>query len=302
MATTIKEELLRWIILIIERKISLQASARVCPYGKRTVERWIAAYKCGSERALEPRSTRPKTSSKEIPIGIKEEIIALRKKKKVCALKLHWKFQKQGLTIHPRTIGKILKAEGLVKKYRTKKVTYKYLKVALKPGELVKIDVKHVPGHVAGKHYFQYTAIDCASQWRYLRIFDVESTAHTLLFLQDVMRRFPHRITGVKTDNHSTFTNYYLGTNRRTCMTMKTPHALGVFCGQHLITHYLIDPGKPAQNGKVERSHRSDQETLYDCASFTSVKDLRTKVRRWNIVYSDLEHCELNGKTPNEML
>ena len=80
-----------------------------------------------------------------------------------------------------------LKAEKLVRKYRTKKMTYQYIKATWKPGELVEIDVKHVPGIIAGRAYFQYTAIDCASRWRYLRIFEEECTLSTITFLEDVV-------------------------------------------------------------------------------------------------------------------
>ena len=302
MAETIKEERLRWVLPLAEGRTTLNEVMKVCPHGRRSVERWLAAYRQGGEAALEPKSTRPKTSPKETPIRLKEEVIALRKKKKVCALKLHWKLEKDGINIHERTIGKILKAEGLVKKYRIKRVKYKYLKALLKPGELVEIDVKHVPGLVAGKPYFQYTAIDVASRWRYLRIFEEESSFHSVMFFSDVIERFPCLITGVKTDNHSTFTNRYIGTNKRSDMTVKTLHPLDTFCAERGIVHYLIDAGKPAQNGTVERSHRSDQETLYEDRRFSSLKDLRTKVRRWNTEYNNLEHCGFNGKTPNEAL
>lgn len=302
MAENIRQERVRWVLPIAEGRTTITEVMKVFPYGKRTLERWLAAFRAGGNQALEPRSTRPKTSPKETSIAIKEAIIALRKKKKACALKLHWKLKKQGIIIHERTIGKIIKAEGLVRKYRTKKITYKYLKVALKPGELVEIDVKHVPGTIVGKAYFQYTAIDCASRWRYLRIFEEECTLSTITFLEDVIARFPYPITGVKTDNHSTFTNRYNGTYKRADLSPAHPHALDRFCAEHGITHYLIDPGKPAQNGKVERSHRSDQETLYDAGIFRSPRDLRKKVAAWNIEYNNLEHCGLNGKTPNEAL
>lgn len=302
MSESMKTERLRWVLPIAEGRARIIEVMRVFPYGKRTLERWLAVYRHGGEAALEPRSTRPKTSPKETPIRIKEEIIALRKKKKLCALKLHWKLEKEGIHIHERTIGKILKAENLVRKYRTKKITYKYIKATWKPGELIEIDVKHVPGFVAHKRYFQYTAIDCASRWRYLRIFEEEASQNTLIFFEDVIGRFPCRIMGLKTDNHSTFTNRYTGTNKRSDMTVKTLHPLDRFCASRGIVHYLIDPGHPAQNGKVERSHRSDQETLYDAASFRSVRDLRKKVAVWNIEYNNLEHCGLDGKTPNEAL
>lgn len=303
MAQTIKEERLRWVLPITQKKVRLVDVASLCPHGKRSLERWVAAYKSGGENALEPKSTKPKTNPKETPIGLKESIVALRKKTKLCALKLHWRLEKQGVRIHERTVGKILKAEGLVRKYRVKKVTYKYLRATRKPGELLEVDVKHVPGLIAGKPYFQYTAIDTASRWRYLRTFEEESTYHTCVFLLDVIRRFPYTITGLKTDNHITFTNLYSGGSlKRSDLSPAHPHALDVLCAKHGIVHYLIDRGKPAQNGTVERSHREDQEKFYERNTFVSFKDLQRKIRRWNIEYNDLEHCGLNGRTPNEAL
>ncbi len=196
----------------------------------------------------------------------------------------------------------MLKAEGVVKKYRTKKVKYKYIRVERKPGELVEIDVKYVPGTIAGKRYFQHTAIDTASRWRYLRVYEEQTTYHSILFLKEVLSVFPYKIHAIKTDNGSVFTNYYLGTNKRSDMTVKTLHGLDIFCASVGIIHYLIDPGKPAQNGTVERSHREDQEKFYEQHSFTSYKNLQKKIQKWNIYYNNLEHCGLGGKTPNEVL
>ena len=275
---------------------------KLFPHGKRTLERWLAAYQREGAEALEPKSTRPKTSPKETPIGIKEAVIALRKKKKLCALKLHWRLAKQGIHLHERTIGKIIKAEKLVRKYRTKKVRYQYLKATWNPGALIEIDVKHVPGIIAGKRYFQYTAIDVASRWRHLAIYEEESTTNTIAFAKEVVSKFPYPVLAVKTDNHSTFTNRYNGTYKRADLSPAHQHALDRFCAEHGMIHYLIDPGKPSQNGTVERSHRSDQETLYDEGIFKSCKDLQKKVARWNTEYNNLEHCGLGGKTPNEVL
>jgi len=106
----------------------------------------MASYKKFGETSLEAKSTRPKTHPIETPIHIKERVVEIRKETKLCALKLIWRLKKEGIQIHERTIGKILKNESLVKKYRVKKIKYKYIKATLKPGELVEIDVKYVPG------------------------------------------------------------------------------------------------------------------------------------------------------------
>jgi transposase InsO family protein len=302
MTKTIKEERLRWVLPVVKKEMKLVDVSKVCPHGKRSLERWVAAYKVGGEDALEPKSTEPKSQPNETPIRIKERVIEVRKKTKKCALKIHWQLQKEGIEIDERTVGKILKKEDLVRKYRVRKITYKYIRATRKPGELLEIDVKYVPGKIAGRRYFQYTAIDTASRWRYLLVYDEQTTDHSIKFLMEVINRFPHRIHAIKTDNGSIFTNYYIGTNKRSDMTVKTLHALDVFCAQNNVIHYLIDPGKPAQNGTVERSHRSDQESFYDRNKFRNIRDLQKKLKKWNTYYNNLEHCGLGGRSPNEFL
>ncbi len=302
MTKTIKEEKLRWVLPIIQKEVKLVDVVKICPHGQRSLERWMALYRQGGEEALEPKSTEPKTQERETPIWIKERVVEVRKKTKKCALKIHWQLKKEGILIHERTIGKILKKEGLVRKYRVRKVKYKYIKAERKPGELVEIDVKYVPGTVAGLRYFQYTAIDTASRWRYLNVYDEQSNNHSIKFLREVIERFSHKIQSIKTDNGAIFTNYYTSMTKRSDMTVKTIHALDMFCKENNIIHYLIDPGKPAQNGTVERSHREDQEKFYEKNKFKNFADLQKKIKRWNMYYNNLEHCGLNGKTPNEML
>lgn len=302
MAKTIQEERLRWVRPIIEQRVKLRDVARVCPHGQRTLERWVAVYQQRGRAGLVPQSTRPKSHPQETPIHTKEQVIALRQRTKLCALKLKWRLQKDGVRLHERTIGKILKAEGLVRKYHVRKVKYTYMKASRQPGDLIEIDVKYVPGPVAGRHYYQYTAIDCASRWRYLAVYEDESTLHSIWFLQDVLARFPHPIQAIKTDNGSIFTNRYLGTHQRSDMTVKTVHGLDRFCADHGIVHYLIDPGKPAQNGTVERSHRSDQEAFYDRQTFGSFRELFLKLKQWNDEYNQLEHCGLGGLSPLQYL
>lgn len=302
MNETIHMERYQWILPIIEKRLTYKETLKVCPHSKRSLERWVALYKKHGIQGLIPKSTQPRTQPNETPIRVKEEVVTLRKKTGLCARKLHWRLQKQGIAIHERTVSKILKKEGLVRKYRVKKVKYKYLRAERIPGELVEIDVKYVPGRVASKRYYQYTAIDTASRWRYLKIYDEQSTYHSILFLKEVLKRFPHPIQAIKTDNGSVFTNYYLGSNKRSDLTVKEIHALDKFCGLHNIVHYLIDPGKPAQNGTVERSHREDQEKFYERNKFRNKRELEKKIRTWNECYNNLEHCGLDGKTPNEVL
>lgn len=302
MPKTIREERLRWVLPIAKGEVKLVDAAKVCPHGKRTLERWTAACKKFGEAGLEPKSTRPRTNPNETPIRIKERIIELRVKTKLCAKKLVWKLEKENIKISKNAIQKIIKKEGLVRKYRIRKFKYKYVRVPLKQGELVEIDIKYVPERINGKRYYQFTAIDCATRWRYLKIYDNYANSDSVDFLETLMKIAKFRIRAIKTDNGPNFTNRYLGYERSTDPMNPKLHPLDILCQKHNIIHYLINPGKPAQNGKVERSHRTDQEMFYEQNEFKTLEELKQKIAVWNNQYNDLEHCSLDGKTPNEML
>ena len=296
------EERLRWVLPIVNKEIRLKDAIHLFPGGKRTLERWVSNFKNYGEEGLIPKSTRPRTCPNETSIRIKERVIELRKETRLCAKKLNWRLEKEGIKVKERTIGNILKSEGLVKKYRTKKMKWKYVKVPLLPGELVEIDIKYVPGTINGLEYYQYTAIDCASRWRYLKIYDGLGNNCSISFLEEVLEISPFRVRAVKTDNGSCFTNRYTGYNKSTDPLNPRLHEFDLVCQRKNIIHYLIDPGKPAQNGRVERSHRTDQERFYDYNIFRNRNDIEIKIKRWNEEYNNTEHCALDGKTPNEML
>ena len=296
------EERLRWVLPIVSQEIKLIDAAKVFPGGQRTLERWVAIYRQSGKAGLAPKSTRPKGQPNETPIRIKERIIELRQKTKLCAKKLNYKLRKENITVSDRVIGKIIKTEGLVRKYRIRKLKYKYLKVPLTQGELVEIDIKYVPGLVGKKQYYQFTAIDCASRWRYLEIYDDFGNGSAIAFLGRLIEIAPFRIRAIKTDNGSSFTNRYTGYLKSADPINPRPHPFDLECQKYNIIHYLIDPGKPAQNGKVERSHRTDQEMFYERRKIRTILGLKRAVKQWNMQYNNLEHCALNGKTPNEML
>jgi len=295
-------ERLRWVKPIVNKEVKLKDAALLFPQGKRTLERWVSRYKEFGEEGLIPRSTRPRTCPNETPIRIKERVIELRKQTKLCSLKMNYKLKKEGVEIGTRTLGKIIKSEGLIRRYRIRKLKYKYIKVPLQNGDLVEIDIKFVPDSIRGLKYYQFTAIDCASRWRYLEVYDGMGNDCAIKFLKKVIAVSPFRIRAIKTDNGSCFTNRYIGYNKSIDPMNPRIHDFDLTCAEQNILHYLIDPGKPAQNGKVERSHNTDQNMFYNRNVFRSKKDLEIKIREWNNYYNNLEHCALDGKTPNEML
>ena len=301
MPKSIKEERLQWIKPIATGEVRLCDVAKVCPYSQRSLERWLRAYRERGEEGLVPTSTRPKAQPRETSIRTKERVLELRNDKHQCAQKIAWDLADEGIALHARTVGKILKAEGLTRKYRVRKIRYKYVKATLQPGELIEIDVKYVPHKLSGKRFFQFTAIDVATRWRYLEVFDEQMKHHVIQFVMTVRQRFAYPVRAIKTDNHAIFTNRYYGSYKSTVPYPRL-HMLDAYCREFGIEHYLIDPGKPAQNGTVERSHRTDQEHFYDRVSFTTPGELRLKLRLWNMYYNDTRHLGLYGRKPNEAL
>jgi len=302
MPNNTQEERYRWIKPILNKEITIKQMVKVCPFSERSLKYWLSNYKQHGITGLSNKSTRPKSHPNETSIRKKERIIEMRNKTKLCAKKMNYKLKKEGINIGTRTIGKIIKNEGLVKKYRTRKLKYKYIRVPLAPGDLVEIDIKYVPKRVKNKRYYQFTAIDCASRWRYLKIYDDMGNGSAIKFLEKVIKKAQFKIRAIKTDNGSCFTNRYTGYLKSADPINPRLHALDIECQRLNIIHYLIDPGKPAQNGKVERSHRTDQEMFYDRRNFKTVLGLKRAIKQWNNYYNNLEHCALDGLTPNEAL
>ena len=76
----------------------------------------------------------------------------------------------------------------------------------LYPGQRVQIDVKHVPsacivGDAEGQKFYQYTAIDEFSRFRYIEAFSEASTYTSAQFLKNMIAAFPFKVECVQTDN-----------------------------------------------------------------------------------------------------
>ncbi len=113
--------------------------------------------------SLSERSRRPKTSPNQTSRGVVEKIKRDRKREGRGALAIGAK-----LNLPASTVVKVLKREGLIieKKVRKKRKKHPRRYELERPGEIVQVDVKYVP-KVSGRQYYQFTAIDDCSRWRY---------------------------------------------------------------------------------------------------------------------------------------
>lgn len=68
---------------------------------------------------------------------------------------------------------------------------------------------------------------------------------------------------------------------------------------QHGIKINYIQPGKPAQNGLIERFNRTYREEVLDINLFTNLQEVRKITRSWLKVYNEERpHASLQGFTP----
>lgn len=77
-------------------------------------------------------------------------------------------------------------------------------------------------------------------------------------------------------------------------------HPLDKLCDSLGIKHQLIRPRTLRHNGKVERSHRNDNERFYRNMSFYSCEDLKYQMKKYLYRSNRLSMQSLNWKTPIE--
>ena len=169
------------------------------------------------------------------------------------------------------------------------------------PGQRVQIDVKFVPsaclvGDAAEEKFYQYTFIDEYSRFRYLEAFREHSTYSSTQFLEHVVEKFPYAIECVQTDNGFEFTNE-MGNSKKKPLTLfeKTLAQLG-------IRHKKIRAFTPRHNGKVERSHRKDNEYFYADHKFYSFEDFEKQLAVHQRKYNDFPMRPLNWRSPKQVL
>ena len=171
------------------------------------------------------------------------------------------------------------------------------------PGQRIQIDVKFVPsaclvGEASDKKFYQYTAMDEYSRWRFVEAFDEHSTYASALFLQHLVKAFPMTIECIQTDNGPEFTKRFSHKAKEGDLTLFEAelNRLG-------IRYKQIRPFTPRHNGKVERSHRKDNERFYATHTFYSFEDFSRQLQIYNRRdYNQFPMKPLGWKSPQTIL
>ena len=171
----------------------------------------------------------------------------------------------------------------------------------LTPGEKVQIDVKEVPYNCLrgnaikyGKHFYQWTAIDECTRFRFVYAFEEHTPENTVKFLKMLLKEFPFKIQKIQTDNGTEFTYKFISDTEISPL----DKALQVLKIQHI----LIPPRTPWHNGKVECSHRNDQRYFYDWETFRTLDELNEKLKKHLEWSNNKTMRTLGRKSPVQLL
>lgn len=176
----------------------------------------------------------------------------------------------KGYTRKPTSLCRILRKIGYYNNPEIKGTSKRHNQKYHTPemiGQKWQIDVKYVPKECKtkeiprDKNYYQYTCIDEASRERYLYWYEEHSAENTVDFIKIlwIQRRR-------NTDNGIEFTY-----NKAD---IKREHPIEKLLKELKIKHHKIRTKMPEYNGKVERSHRNDNERFYSYLNFYSIEYL----------------------------
>ncbi len=269
--------------------------SRTCRYfgiGRASFYRWMAAFQRQGEIGLANRKTVPKNPANRTAPEIVEKVLHLRQTYHLGPIRIVWYLARyHNIKISDAGVYRILRRHGLSKLPRGTRVrkihTKRYEQQV--PGHQIQVDVKFLTfqrndGKVVRR--FQYTAIDDATRIRALKIYERHTQANAIAFIDHVITKFPFRIREVRTDNGHEFQAKFHW-----------------HVEDQGIRHAYIKPASPQLNGKVERSHRTDQQEFYQLLTYTSDVDLHERLAEWESFYNlSRPHGAFNGKAPYENL
>lgn len=267
---------------------------------KASLMRWNKQYD-GTKESLMAKSHKPHRQHPNA--HTKQELKWIqnyhRRNPSISICELYGKLRKEkAYSRHPGSLYRVFVRLGYRKKTESTKKKSKHLGHYDTPNELGEkwqMDVKYVPKvcyvGTDGEKFYQYTMIDEASRERFIYAYKESSSYSTVDFVKRAFIYFGYRPEIIQTDNGGEFTH--------TQKTKRT-HPLDVLCNQLHIQHKTIRPRTPWHNGKVERSHRNDQERFYNHLSFYSYEDLQLQMKRYLRRSNQIPMATLGWKSPIE--
>ncbi len=282
----------RYIILEYSRGRNISKACREFNIPRSTFYNWRKRYDEEGPSGLYRKKPVAHSHPRKTPPEVIEKILEIRSEYQMGAWRIKYYLERyHGINISESTVSRTLKAYGVGKLPKTAPRrsihTKRYAKTV--PGHHVQVDVKFLKLKDAAEKLvrrYQYTAIDDATRIRALQIYEKHNQNCAIKFIDYVIEKFPFRISMVRTDRGHEF------------------QARFHFHVEDLgIQHVYIKPRSPQLNGKVERSHLTDQREFYQLLTYTDDVDLNSKLGAWESYYNyDRPHMSHDGRTPYEVM
>ena len=304
MATITQDMRFRLSLIKYSEKHGVTKAAVRYKVNRQYVYRWKGRYD-GSWDSLRDRSRRPHSHPNQHTPEELKLIKDMRRRNPNTGLVVFWvKLMQRGYKRSITGLYRVLKRTGeMAVKLPNPKYIPKPYEQMIFPGQRIQIDVKYVPssclvGEAAGKHFFQYTALDEYSRWRFVEAFEEHDTYASARFLDHLIQRFPLPIRCVQTDNGPEFTKRFTVKDWK-----NNPTLFERKLQENGIDRKLIRPFTPRHNGKVERSHRKDNENFYASHKFYSFEDFASCLKLYNRRdYNNFPMRPLHWLSPNQVL
>ena len=282
---------------------SIEYVCRKYHISRTSLYRWNLRYDGTNESLVDkshkPLSVHPKAHTEEEITWIKNLI---KRNPKITLCELWYKLRiKKGYTRHIGSLYRVLRKLGMTKNISisgTSKYSPKPYNTPKEIGIKWQIDVKYVPKVCKSvnipkdKNFYQYTCIDESTRERFLYWYDEHTPTNTVDFIKRCIAYYEYKPIQIQTDNGTEFT-----WNQDK---IKELHPMDKFCIKENILHHKIRPRTPRHNGKVERSHRNDNERFYSYLKFNSLEDLRTQGEKYLFRSNNIPMAVLNYMTPLE--
>jgi len=259
---------------------------------KASFYRWKRSFDKDGSAGLLRKKPIARSHPRQIPDDFVDKILHLRRKYHLGPQRIVWYLERyHGFETSCSSVYRTLKRHGMPRLPRNvgrRAIhTRRYAKQV--PGHHIQMDVKFLSlTKKDGKKHrrYQYTAIDDATRIRALKIYRRHNQASAIDFVDYVIEKFPFRIHTVRADRgHEWQAQFHWHVEDKG------------------IRHVYIKPRSPQLNGKVERSHRTDQEEFYQLLTYTDDVDLNKKLAIWEDFYNfNRPHGAFNGNTPYEAL
>lgn len=303
MATITQDMRYRLSLIRYAQKHGVSKAAVRYRTNRQYIYRWMKRYD-GSWDSLRYRSRRPHSHPNQHSPQELKLIADMRRRNPHTGLVVFWvKLMQRGYKRSITGLYRVLRRQGMmaVKPPNPKYIPKPYEQMQY-PGQRIQIDVKYVPsaclvGDAQGQKFYQYTAIDEYSRWRYVEAFDEHNTYTSAVFLEHLLKAFPMPIECVQTDNGLEFTKRFKANSLSNLTLFQKRLA------EHGIRHKQIRPFTPRHNGKVERSHRKDNERFYATHTFYSFEDFSRQLQLYNRRdYNRFPMRPLGWKSPQTIL